>query len=175
LNCIALPDGRPIWGGTYFPKEQWPHYLNTVAGLYRDNRRKTVEYAEQLNQGIIQTSLASGPAENKSITPKEFNAVLKNIIDDIDQEYWNMPPSFYIAKGLICHIVFKNLGEITNRTILKRFLLSFFGPVRQKRFFAKHRPAIPIGSHLFHHPNFLIQNTTTQIYQTPFLKFREFT
>ena len=25
LNCIALPDGRPIWGGTYFPKAQWAH------------------------------------------------------------------------------------------------------------------------------------------------------
>ena len=23
LNAIALPDGRPIWGGTYFPKEDW--------------------------------------------------------------------------------------------------------------------------------------------------------
>ena len=23
LNCIALPDGRPFWGGTYFRKTQW--------------------------------------------------------------------------------------------------------------------------------------------------------
>ncbi|MGB1317382.1 MAG: DUF255 domain-containing protein, partial [Flavobacteriales bacterium] len=23
LNCFALPDGRPLYGGTYFPKEQW--------------------------------------------------------------------------------------------------------------------------------------------------------
>ena len=23
LNVIALPDGRPVWGGTYFKKEQW--------------------------------------------------------------------------------------------------------------------------------------------------------
>ena len=23
LNCFALPDGRPIYGGTYFPKSQW--------------------------------------------------------------------------------------------------------------------------------------------------------
>tara|TARA_B110000967_G_scaffold71762_1_gene74252 strand:- start:1822 stop:2241 length:420 start_codon:yes stop_codon:yes gene_type:complete len=23
LNCIALPDGRPIWGGTYFSTENW--------------------------------------------------------------------------------------------------------------------------------------------------------
>ncbi|MFM7902600.1 MAG: DUF255 domain-containing protein, partial [Bacteroidota bacterium] len=23
LNCFALPDGRPVYGGTYFPKKQW--------------------------------------------------------------------------------------------------------------------------------------------------------
>ncbi len=27
LNCFALPDGRPFWGGTYFPKEQWMEIL----------------------------------------------------------------------------------------------------------------------------------------------------
>jgi uncharacterized protein YyaL (SSP411 family) len=28
LNCFALPDGRPIYGGTYFPKAQWINVLN---------------------------------------------------------------------------------------------------------------------------------------------------
>ncbi|GET32801.1 thioredoxin [Prolixibacter bellariivorans] len=87
LNCIALPDGRPIWGGTYFPKEQWTHYLNTIAGFYRDNRQKTVEYAEQLNQGIIQTSLALEPTDKEPITKKELDTVLKNILGDTDDEY----------------------------------------------------------------------------------------
>ena len=27
LNCIALPDGRPIYGGTYFTKDQWSKVL----------------------------------------------------------------------------------------------------------------------------------------------------
>ena len=29
LNCIALPDGRPIWGGTYFSKDNWTCLLYT--------------------------------------------------------------------------------------------------------------------------------------------------
>ncbi|VAW26390.1 Uncharacterized protein YyaL, partial [hydrothermal vent metagenome] len=36
LNCIALPDGRPIWGGTYFPKENWINALNQLADLYKN-------------------------------------------------------------------------------------------------------------------------------------------
>lgn len=31
LNAFALPDGRPIWAGTYFPKENWKtHPFKTV-------------------------------------------------------------------------------------------------------------------------------------------------
>ena len=31
LNCIALPDGRPVYGGTYFPPEQWLDILSKVS------------------------------------------------------------------------------------------------------------------------------------------------
>src|SRR5690554_5520615 len=27
LNCFTLPDGRPIYGGTYFLKENWKQYI----------------------------------------------------------------------------------------------------------------------------------------------------
>ena len=30
LNCFTLPDGRPIYGGTYFPKDQWMHILRSL-------------------------------------------------------------------------------------------------------------------------------------------------
>ena len=34
LNCITLPDQRPIYGGTYFPKQQWQQVLVQVATLF---------------------------------------------------------------------------------------------------------------------------------------------
>lgn len=34
LNAFALPDGRPVWAGTYFPKEEWTNILNT----FKDQR-----------------------------------------------------------------------------------------------------------------------------------------
>ncbi|MCY1722875.1 thioredoxin domain-containing protein [Prolixibacteraceae bacterium Z1-6] len=57
LNIIALPDGRPIWGGTYFTKETWIKNLKTVAEFYKQNEEKTTEYGEQLQEGIEQVSL----------------------------------------------------------------------------------------------------------------------
>ena len=33
LNCIALPDGRPVFGGTYFTKIQWTKILEDMSSL----------------------------------------------------------------------------------------------------------------------------------------------
>ncbi|TNF39819.1 MAG: thioredoxin domain-containing protein [Bacteroidetes bacterium] len=59
LNVIAMPDGRPIWGGTYFPKMTWMKNLMAVADFYRQNRSQTEEYAVSLQNGIEQASLVS--------------------------------------------------------------------------------------------------------------------
>ena len=45
LNCIALPDGRPVWGGTYFPKENWIDALKKIAKVYKEEPKKMEEYA----------------------------------------------------------------------------------------------------------------------------------
>src|SRR6202008_696785 len=48
LNCFALPDGRPIYGGTYFPKHQWVNVLSNLADLFKTNSNKAYEYAANL-------------------------------------------------------------------------------------------------------------------------------
>lgn len=52
LNCFALPDGRPVYGGTYFPKEHWMNVMLNLADLYSNDREKVLEYAERLTEGV---------------------------------------------------------------------------------------------------------------------------
>ena len=52
LNCFTLPDGRPIYGGTYFPKEQWKNILLNLADIYGKDKPRFEEYAKQLTEGI---------------------------------------------------------------------------------------------------------------------------
>ena len=59
LNVIAMPDGRPIWGGTYFPKEGWIKSILTVSDYYRNNPEQTEEYAASFQNGIEQASLTA--------------------------------------------------------------------------------------------------------------------
>jgi uncharacterized protein YyaL (SSP411 family) len=57
LNCIALPDGRPVFGGTYFTKTQWTKILKDMSSLYKENPSKVLEYAEKLTEGIEKSDL----------------------------------------------------------------------------------------------------------------------
>ena len=57
LNCFALPDGRPIYGGTYFPKKQWINVLGNLADLFATNPDKSYEYAAHLTDGLEQLEI----------------------------------------------------------------------------------------------------------------------
>lgn len=59
LNCIALPDGRPIYGGTYFNKKQWVNILNNIVEVFKTDRSKVLEYAQNLTDGIKQAELVA--------------------------------------------------------------------------------------------------------------------
>jgi uncharacterized protein YyaL (SSP411 family) len=53
LNCFTLPDGRPIYGGTYFPKANWMSILKNLADLWRNNKEKANQYANELTNGML--------------------------------------------------------------------------------------------------------------------------
>ncbi|MDC7994634.1 thioredoxin domain-containing protein [Altibacter sp. HG106] len=52
LNVITLPDGKPVWGGTYFQKEEWINSIQEIQQLYENDPQKMQEYANRLAEGI---------------------------------------------------------------------------------------------------------------------------
>ncbi|RZK82235.1 MAG: thioredoxin domain-containing protein [Pedobacter sp.] len=52
LNCICLPDQRPIYGGTYFRKDDWINVLLSVSNLWSQEPEKAFQYADRLTDGI---------------------------------------------------------------------------------------------------------------------------
>ncbi|MGM5468849.1 thioredoxin domain-containing protein [Flavobacteriaceae bacterium LMO-SS05] len=71
MNVIALPDGRPVWGGTYFKKEQWISALTQISKLYKENPEKLHEYADKLEHGIKSMSIVALNSEAPVFT-KDF-------------------------------------------------------------------------------------------------------
>ncbi|NGM63144.1 thioredoxin domain-containing protein [Sphingobacterium sp. SGG-5] len=54
LNVICLPDGRPIYGGTYFRPQDWQNVLLQIAQMWEETPDTAIDYAERLISGIHQ-------------------------------------------------------------------------------------------------------------------------
>lgn len=59
LNIVALPDGRPVWGATYLPKENWVDALQQIATLKTTKPDQLTNYASRLDEGLKQMSLVA--------------------------------------------------------------------------------------------------------------------
>ena len=64
MNVVALPDGRPVWGGTYFRKNDWINALEKLQEIYTQNPETIYDYAQQLHEGL----------QTISIVPKSENS-----------------------------------------------------------------------------------------------------
>ena len=69
LNVFCLPDGRPFFGGTYFPPEErgqgmipWPQLLMRIADFYNQSKAELVENADSIQKNILASNQASGEA-----------------------------------------------------------------------------------------------------------------
>ena len=89
LNVVCLPDGRPVWGGTYFKIEEWIDTLEQLQKLYQTQTEKLLEYADKLQEAI--SSLQHLPVE-KAETPTSI--ILENLVakwsKSFDDEFGGM-------------------------------------------------------------------------------------
>ncbi|MBT8253735.1 MAG: thioredoxin domain-containing protein [Bacteroidia bacterium] len=83
LNVVALPDGRPVWGGTYFKKEHWVRALEQITKAYEDNPSRLIDYADKLEEGIKGLDVVS---LNTDIPDFEINTI-EEIINTWSQRF----------------------------------------------------------------------------------------
>ncbi len=96
LNCIALPDGRPIFGGTYFPKEDWKNTLLKVRDFYTQSPEKAEEYAAKLQEGISLYELVETASDDTEFSTETLESTLTSWEKDFDYQYGgtNRAPKF---------------------------------------------------------------------------------
>jgi len=84
LNAFALPDGRPFWASTYFPKDQWLDILRQIAEIKQNEPEKLTQAAEEIMKGIKQMSLIPQPVENIPISQKFLENACNSILEQQD-------------------------------------------------------------------------------------------
>ncbi len=86
LNVIALPDGRPVYGGTYFPKEQWLSMLQQIIEFVEKNPDKAVKQATALTEGIQTTEIVTSIEEKHEHSIDDLNNIFNIWQKNIDKE-----------------------------------------------------------------------------------------
>ena len=84
LNCFTLPDGRPVYGGTYFPKEQWTHVLAQLDKTWKDEPAKVEEYAEKLHAGVQQGELVGLNSAPPDFTIRDAEKLVEGLEKNFD-------------------------------------------------------------------------------------------
>ena len=78
LNVITLPDGRPIYGGTYHTKEQWIGVLQQIQNIYREDKFRLEEIAKQLERGLKAYNAVEIPNQPSEFSKDSIDKGLEN-------------------------------------------------------------------------------------------------
>ncbi len=87
LNCFALPDGRPFWGGTYFRPTQWKELLGQISELYKRNNTELEQQAARIADGISAMSVIEAPVDASQPDMEFITEIYDQLSLRFDTEY----------------------------------------------------------------------------------------
>ena len=102
LNVITLPDGRPVWGGTYFTKKAWINSLEKIQKLYDKNPQNLIDYADKLEEGIKSMDLIEVNTNELNFIDFPIENTIKSWSTTFDNKYGgpNRAPKFMMPNNL---------------------------------------------------------------------------
>ncbi|HZX59007.1 MAG TPA: thioredoxin domain-containing protein [Mucilaginibacter sp.] len=93
LNCMCLPDQRPIYGGTYFRKNDWVSLLFNLADFYKNKPEEAEEYAVKLTEGIRQYESIQFNSEQLAYKKEDLELIVSNWLRYFDKKEGGMGSS----------------------------------------------------------------------------------
>ena len=102
LNCFALPDGRPVWAGTYFPKDEWMRILTYFNELKQKDPAKLEEAAVQITEGIKSIDQIQPVSGKSEFTIDQLDEIAATFVEKMDMRLGGRTgaPKFPMPNGL---------------------------------------------------------------------------
>ena len=132
LNVIALPDGRPVWGGTYFKKEEWINALSQIQELYKEKPEKLIAYANRLESGLKQMNFIELNTEELDFQHFPTNKVIDTWSKNFDTTWggYKGAPKFLMPDNfqfLLRHAVMEDNQEVLDYVSLSLEKIAYGG------------------------------------------------
>ncbi|MBV9987627.1 MAG: thioredoxin domain-containing protein [Chitinophagaceae bacterium] len=87
LNAFALPDGKPFFAGTYYPKKAWLGVLSGISKAYAAKHELVVTQANALLNGIAEEDHLGVDTLSGKHTAPEYAALYNDIYRHADLTY----------------------------------------------------------------------------------------
>jgi len=87
LNCFTTPEGKPVYGGTYFPKKNWVDILNQLAELWKRSPEEVQEYGDKLAHGMQIAGALPILEDQKSWNQESIKKALSNWQTRMDNQH----------------------------------------------------------------------------------------
>jgi len=119
LNIFLLPNGKPFYGGTYFPpiamqqRASWMEVLKGVQEAFQHQKEKLIEQAENLTTHLQQTGKFTIQSSNENnlepIATKEALALIGNrILQNADTEWGGFGAAPKFPQTFSIQMLFRN-------------------------------------------------------------------
>ncbi len=69
LNVFLMPDQKPFYGGTYFPKANWISLLNSIQNAYHSHKPQLQKSADGFALNLSDTNTGMYPINLEALTP----------------------------------------------------------------------------------------------------------
>ena len=127
MNVVCLPNGKPVWGGTYFKKLDWINYLEQLQELFISDPEKLVDYSEKLHDGMQAITVVQNENSEDDFNSEKIETLLEKWQKSFDWEFGGMAraPKFMMPSNyefLLHYTHQKNnekLLEFVNLTLTK--------------------------------------------------------
>lgn len=86
-NIIALPNGKPLYGGTYHTNEQWRQVLTKFNDLYKKDPEEAKKYGDMVALGIQEMNIIEPAKDFASLTLDKLDTSVNTWKSNWDLEW----------------------------------------------------------------------------------------
>lgn len=133
LNVFLTPDGKPFYGGTYFPPKRafnrpsWQEVLQSVAQAFQQKRNEIDAQAENLTEHLVQANsfgLNSNTDPEQMFKNENLVETFETILKSADKEWggFGKAPKFPQSFSILYFLRYYHISD--NQDALKQALLS---------------------------------------------------
>jgi uncharacterized protein YyaL (SSP411 family) len=141
LNVFLTPDGKPFYGGTYFPPEKfhnrpsWKDVLNGVYKAFNERRSEIDSQAESLTRHLIESNAfgLQNPSEEEKkalYSQASIDTVFENVMKNADKVWGGFGRAPKFPQTFVIQFLLRYRSVTGNEEALAQALLSIDKMIR---------------------------------------------